>query len=1065
MALTVGELTAILAIDDRAVDPSLRRAENAMRTAGQRMGDDAQRAGDDAGQQLGDGIVRGIDGRLRDARGRFVAAGRRAGDAVGDGLGDGVGDGADQAVDQAGGKLDRLKQVAGGAAMAAGAAAGMMLLTAFNDAMDQAQITAKLRAQLDATGPEAKRYGQIAGQLFTEAIVTDFQQGADTISGIASSGLLPPGATNAQIKSIATNAADLANTFDVEVSLAAQAAGAMLKNGLAKDGKQAFDLLAKGMTGLGPASEDLMETFTEYGPIFKSAGISGQTALGLIKQAIQGGWTKDTDKIGDAFKELQLRATEGSKGVQDAFKSMGLDAKQVGDDIAAGGKRGEKALDLVLDTLNDMGPETQGVKQIVSTLFGGPGEDLGAALFALDVDKASEAMGGAAGSADRLGNSLRDNAGTKVEAFKRGLQQGVVNFLGGPVLGSIDSFKKKIGGIWTEAGQQADGTAFADKIVAFFPILGQKLAAKALELAPKIIGGISSAGQRVAEWIMANPASVLKVAAIAGAITLALVALPALAAAAISTAAIALMVGFVSRLLSALGENLPRWWNSFTNWVSAKASEAGNVMDVLGGAIGSWFSGLWSRYIAGPVSRQWNSFIGGVQALPGRASNALGALGGLITARANAAWTSFRNASVSRAMSMVSWVKGLPSRISAGMGSLTGLLTGKGRNVVQGLWNGIQSMGGWIKSKLIGWAKSMVPGPIAKALGIASPSKVTKEQGRWIARGLIDGLTGSSKQVRAASYKLVDIVRDSLSGKKEKKALQRINRDAGWLDWLAQREAKVATQLKAAQKKLSDLVKERDKLAADVKKGVLDEANITKQDTGGFQSADNILMNLREDTRAAQEFAKHLDTLKKKGVRSDLIAQIAQAGVTQGAASAAALANASSSQIKQINSQQAALTAAAGKAGSTAGNAMYGAGIQAAQGLVKGLQKQQKTIENTMLKIAKSMTAAIKKSLGIRSPSRVMAQVGAYAALGVQQGIEAERSAVNASMASLVETPSPSAAYAQSALGPGRGRSASLPTYRLTAGDAFGDMVFSTIRQRVGVRGGDVQLVLGKGGR
>ncbi|MEU8536185.1 hypothetical protein AB0C92_24215, partial [Streptomyces parvulus] len=128
-----------------------------------------------------------------------------------------------------------------------------------------------------------------------------------------------------------------------------------------------------------------------------------------------------------------------------------------------------------------------------------------------------------------------------------------------------------------------------------------------------------------------------------------------------------------------------------------------------------------------------------------------------------------------------------------------------------------------------------------------------------------------------------------------------------------------------------------------------------------------------------------------------------------------------------------------------------------------GLTAQKKTIENTMLRIAKGMSAAIRKALGIRSPSRVMAAVGAYAAQGVTQGIESERSAVNRSMASLVETPSPSPAYAQSAVGPGRGRSASaMPTHRLVAGDAWGDLVISTIRKRVGVSGGDVQFVLGR---
>ena len=62
---------------------------------------------------------------------------------------------------------------------------------------------------------------------------------------------------------------------------------------------------------------------------------------------------------------------------------------------------------------------------------------------------------------------------------------------------------------------------------------------------------------------------------------------------------------------------------------------------------------------------------------------------------------------------------------------------------------------------------------------------------------------------------------------------------------------------------------------------------------------------------------------------------------------------------------------------------MYDNGINAAKGLVKGLTKQKKTIEKTMMDIAKSMVKAIKKTLGIKSPSRVMARIGDWTADGL----------------------------------------------------------------------------------
>ncbi|KMS71300.1 hypothetical protein ACH49_24700 [Streptomyces leeuwenhoekii] len=1057
MALTVGELNAVLSIDDRAVNPALRRAEQALRDTGRRMGDDAEDLGQQTGETLGESIVQGADGRLRDARGRFIAAGRAAGDAVADGadgagedmgrrigegivdgvqdaegnarragqrigqrvedgadaagdaagdaLADGVGEGADEAVDQAGNKLERLKQVAGAAALAAGAAAGALLMSAMADAMDQSRIVGRLGAQLGATGPEAERYGKIAGKLYANAITEDFQTAADTIQGVMRAGLLPPGATNRQIEQISTRLADLASLMEEDVGQAARAVGKMIKTGMARDATEALDLLTRGVQTGANEAEDLLDTFSEYSTQFRSMGLTGQQAMGLISQGLRAG-ARDSDVVADTIKEFSIEAVAGGERVRKGFESLGLSADDMVKKFAAGGPTAAKAFDTVLDKLRSIKDPVERNAAAIE-LFGTKAEDMGEALYSLDPSEAVKALGEVGGAADTMGNALRDNAGTRVEQFKRGIQQGVVDFLGNDVIPAITGVRRQLGGMWAEAGK--GGQEGVDRVISFLGILLSRIGEKALELAPKVIEGLMSAGQRIAVWIMANPTAILKAGALAVAIIAAIAAVPGLVAASFITAANSMIVGFVNRMSTATREQLDKWWGSFTSWVSGRASAAGGVMHVLGAAIGRWFSGLWSRYVAQPVGRTWTSFVAGVRGLPARSSAALAGLGPAIVARASTAWTSFRDATVRRALDTVAWVRGLPGRISAGLGSLGGLLVGHGRNVVLGLWRGISSMGGWIRGQLLSWARSVIPGPIAKALGIASPSKVTREQGRWIARGLIDGLTGSAKQVKAASTRLADIVRDSMKpGKKRSKALATVATGTKQLLALASREEKLAVRMKAASKRLADLIKARDKLAADVRKGVLEGADITKQDNGGWPvTAESILAGLKRDTAAAQTFAKNLATLRKKGVRADLIAQIAQAGVEQGSSAAAALANANSGQIKQINAQQAALTAAAGKAGSTAGTAMYGAGIAAGQGLVKGLQMQQKMIERQMEKIAKSMSSAIRKALGIRSPSRVMAQVGAYTAEGLRQGIEGGRKAVNRSMASLVETPAP----------------------------------------------------------
>lgn len=731
MALVVGELTGMISLNADGVPTALRRAEGAMRASGQRMASDADNAGQQAGQQLGEGYVRGADGRIRDLRGRFVsavraagddatAAARRAGGDAGDALGDGLADSGGEGADEAGQTIgDRLKGSLQLAAAGVGLAAGAILMSSMQEALDQSQITARLGAQLGTTPAVAQQYGKIAGQLFKEAIVTDFQQGADTIKAIAGSGLLPPGATNKQIQSIAANAADLANSFEIDVSLAAQAAGSAVKNGLAKDSKAAFDLLTKGMTGLGPAGEDLAETFREYGPIFKTAGLSGQTALGLIRQGIEGGWVQDTDKIADAFKELNLRVTSGAKGSMDALKSIGLNSKQIMDDMAAGGAKGEKAMDQVIDALVEMGPETAGVKQAVQTLFGGPGEDLGAALFALDVDKASAAMGGAEGAADKLGTGLRDNAGAKVTAFKNTMQQNLVEFLGTEVIPRLEKvfgFVQEHSGVFlaAAAGVTALGAAFS------LAALGVWAMNSAMLANPMF-------------WIIAGIA-----AAVAGLVI----------------------------LIVLYWDEIKMYTMMAWDWVVAKlvAAKDGimaaiNWLGQIPGKISKWFGQAKDWAV-----QKMTALVNWAKGLPGRIGSAIAGLSSTLWNAATRYFQRFRDAAAAKVTSMVSWVRGLPGRIARAIGNLGSLLYGKGMDVVRGLWNGIKSMGSWLRSTLISWAKNLIPGPIAKALGISSPSKVmAKSVGRWIPRGIVAGIESTQGEVDRTMANLVSTPTPSAS--------------------------------------------------------------------------------------------------------------------------------------------------------------------------------------------------------------------------------------------------------------------------------------------------------------
>ncbi|MET9729676.1 phage tail tape measure protein [Streptomyces sp. NPDC006458] len=1014
MALTVGELNAILSVDDRAVDPALRRVENAMRNSGERMGDDAERAGEEAGEQLGEGLVRGADGRLRNARGRFVGAGRRAGDAVGDGLADGVAEGADEAVAEAESGLSRLQMVA----LAAGAAGGAILMDAFGQALDQEQITVRLGATLGKTPEQARRYGQIAGQLYSHAITEDFQAAADAIGATIGSGLIDGDATSAEIEKVSAKVATLSDLFGQELPQVANAATQLIRTGLAKDATEALDLVAAGFSTNINKSDDFLDTLNEYSVQFKRVGLDGQTSIGLMTQAIAKG-ARDSDQVADAIGQFGEIALAGGKSVEDAFKSIGLDSDKIAAKLQRGGKSGQEALQMTTDALRNAKDETVALNA-AGALFGDPGKVMGDALFALDPASAAAASGmdKAAGAMDRLGKGVHDTAAANIEQFQRGAMQRLVEFIGGEAIPAVlrlgrfvreHSLEFKIAALvitgvlvpalvlmgvtatvaagrvvwgWITTGAAAIKSAAIQtgaalrtagawvmmqvRAVGSFLAIAASATATALRTAAV---WAASAARMTATWLV----SILRVAAVTVA-QYALMAARAVAWAAVVAAqwliamgpvgwVIAVVIGLVA-LVIAKWDLVKRWTGIVWGWIVQKISDSvGRVLAVV----------TWMSKIPGWVSGWFQSA---------------------------------KDWAVTKALALVAWMMSWPGRINAAIGSLKDLLIEKGKDVVRGLWAGIQSMGSWLASKVASFAADNIPGPIADILGIASPSKVTKEQGQWIAKGLVVGLTGEAKAVKAAATRLADIVYMALGpGRARSRALSRISADSKRLLDLASQESRVADRLRAAQAKVAETLKERDKLAADVRRGILDSANIT-QGTGP-QTAQGILARLQRDRVQADQFTKNLAKLEDQGVRADLIAQIAAAGVDQGSATAAALATATPGQIKAINSEQAALVKTAGTAGKTAADAMYATGIAAGQGLIRGLKSQQTAIEQQMLVIARGMSKAIRKELGIKSPSRVMARLGAFIPAGLRRGIESGRRAVDRSMASLVATPTP----------------------------------------------------------
>lgn len=312
-----------------------------------------------------------------------------------------------------------------------GAAAGAALAAGIATTMEMGAANDKLAAQLGATPEMARELGEIAGDLYANAYGESMEQVNEAIRGVIQAGAVMEDASKEQIESVTASVLDLATAFEQDLGATSRAVGKMIKTGMAKDATEALDLLTRGFQQGTDEAGDLLDTVSEYSTKFRDIGLGGAQALGLLSQGLHAG-ARDADTVADALKEFAIIATEGPEAAVEAFKSLGLNAKKMTADIAAGGPRAAAALDQTLDRLRAMKDPVER-NALAVALFGTKAEDLGDALFALDPSSAVQALGDVEGAAKKMGATLADNASTNLEVFKRKAQQALVEKLAAAV--------------------------------------------------------------------------------------------------------------------------------------------------------------------------------------------------------------------------------------------------------------------------------------------------------------------------------------------------------------------------------------------------------------------------------------------------------------------------------------------------------------------------------------------------------------------------------------------------------------------------------------------------------
>jgi tape measure domain-containing protein len=313
--------------------------------------------------------------------------------------------------------------------------------------------------------------------------------------------------------------------------------------------------------------------------------------------------------------------------------------------------------------------------------------------------------------------------------------------------------------------------------------------------------------------------------------------------------------------------------------------------------------------------------------------------------------------------------------------------------IVKGMAKGLAAGVGEVVSQARHLAGSAIDAA-KSVLHINSPSKVFIAIGKSVNEGFVKGLKSGDKDKVDKAFddmkkQLLDLSKNAKATAAERKKAasaytyltKNLSDEHKKLDQLNDKYDEYTTKINNAKTALENAKKTRD----DYNKSIHDEfAALPSIDAN--TTAASYEKDLAAQIEKTKEFSNALQRLRKMGLNDTAYKDLLGKGI-----SALPFVNDLLSQgqngVNEINSLDKQLDVVATGLGKTASKELYQAGVDAAAGLVKGLEGQQKALKKQMDILADAMVKAIKKKLGIKSPSTVFAEVGGYSAEGVAVGL------------------------------------------------------------------------------
>lgn len=170
----------------------------------------------------------------------------------------------------------------------------------------------------------------------------------------------------------------LNNVLGYEVPESSRTAGALMKN-FGVSAQEAYNLIAIGAQNGADKNGDLLDVLNEYSAQYSALGLSAEEFVSSLVDGAEAG-VFSVDKVGDAVKEFNIRAKDGSDTTAEAFELLGMNADVMSEKFAAGGETARTAFFEVVNALESMDDPLAKNAAAVG-LFGTQYEDLEATVL------------------------------------------------------------------------------------------------------------------------------------------------------------------------------------------------------------------------------------------------------------------------------------------------------------------------------------------------------------------------------------------------------------------------------------------------------------------------------------------------------------------------------------------------------------------------------------------------------------------------------------------------------------------------------------------------------------